>query len=158
MTTTTKPSVHIHESNANPAHLSEICAGLEEEGIPYAIFKADGSSVKLLALEAANHSRLRVGIGITAGSAMLQLRNCPIDVPASGSSAEQNSSAAFSTGPILGQVEKDSYAKHETALPQVNAQHRSPILHINLCNPAANTQCRALGTNAARAVKGGVFI
>ena len=115
----TKPSVHIHEANANPAYLTEICAGLEEEGIPFAIFKADGDA-KFLAHAAANHSRLRVGIGITANSAMMQIRNCPTDIPTNDT-----------TGPIL---------------------------HVNLNTPTAKSQCRALGTNAARAVKGGMFI
>lgn len=117
----TRPSVHIYEASANPIHLSEICAGLEEEGIPYAIFKASGDA-KPLANEAANHSKLRVGIGITTKYAILQIRNSPVDVS------------------------------------QWDISNQDPVLHINLSNPATNTNCRALGTNAARAVKGGVFI
>ena len=108
MTNNLKPAVHIYEAGATSAHISEICAGLEEEGIPCTISKASGDA-KTLAYEAANHSRLRVGIGITANTAALQIRNCPID---------------------------------------------KPVFHIDI----NNRSCRILGTNAARAVKGGVFV
>ena len=118
-----KPSVHIHEANANPFHLSEICAGLEEEGIPYSIFKANGDAV-YLATEAASRSKLRVGIGITTKSAMLQTRNNPIDIQTS----------------------------------DITGDGQDPILYIDLSDSTANSKCRALGTNAARAVKGGIFI
>ena len=135
MNVSTKPSVHIHESSANPAHLSEICAGLEEEGIPYSIFRADGS-VKHLAHAAANSARLGVGIGVTAGFAMLQIRNCPMDIPPNDAATQE----------------------HVVSTAGSPTPDRYPILHINLSTPAANSQCRALGTNAARAVKGGMFI
>ncbi|MCL2377706.1 MAG: glycerol dehydratase reactivase beta/small subunit family protein [Defluviitaleaceae bacterium] len=116
-----KPYVHINEANANPVHVAEICAGLEEEGIPYAVFAAQGDA-KPLALNAANHSKLRVGIGITARLAVLQTRNCPIDIP---------------PGEITG---------------------NDPILHVNLLCPTAASKCRALGTNAARLVKGNILV
>jgi len=108
-----KPAVHIYENGANQALLSEICAGLEEEGIPWAISKAESTDAKILAFDAANHSRLRVGIGITRKTAALQIKNCPIEKP------------------------------------------------IFLIKPDSDTQdftIRKLGTNAARAVKGGVFV
>ena len=124
----TKPSVHIHEANASPTHISEICAGLEEEGILYVIFKANGDA-KTLANEAANSSRLRVGIGITAEYAILQIRNTPIDMPV---------------------INQDAKTR------EVNIQERNPVLHIKL--DYQNPPCRALGTNAARAVKGVTFI
>ena len=116
----TKPSIHIHEAGAASAHLSEICAGMEEEGIPFTVVKSTGDA-KTLAHEAANHSRLRVGIGITQESAQLQIRNCP-------------DFSSTTSGPD----------------PQ------APTLNIKLDNPTP--KCRALGTNAARAVKGGTFI
>ena len=107
-----KPAVYIYVTSANPVALSEICAGLEEEGIPYAIFERSGADVKTLAYDAASHSRLRVGIGITGEAAVLQIRNCPVD---------------------------------------------KPVFHIELDSDVAG-QCRKLGTNAARAVKGSVFL
>ena len=108
-----KPAVHIYETHANPAYLLEICAGLEEEGIPYAIGNINHGDVKALAFEAASHSRLRVGIGITCDEAALQIRNCPAD---------------------------------------------KPVFIFNIEPSLANSQLRKLGTNAAKAVKGGVFV
>jgi len=115
-----KPAVHIHEANVNPSYLAEICAGLEEEGIPYAVTSATGEA-KHLATNAANLSKLNVGIGITQELAVLQIRNCPIDT-----STAQEAEA--------------------------------PILHVKLSNQNAKTRCRALGTNAARAVKGSTLV
>ena len=114
-----KPTVLIYESGVEPMHLAEVCAGLEEEGIPYSITRASGDA-KLLAAEAANHSRLRVGIGITRDIAILQIRNYTMDIPVSNEAA--------------------------------------PALHIKLNDPAAKHRCRALGTNAARLVKGSMLI
>jgi len=76
-----KPTVYIYEAMANPACIKEICAGLEEEGIPFTIFKIMNENVKTLAIDAASHSRLRVGLGITTDQAALQIRNCPVDKP-----------------------------------------------------------------------------
>lgn len=81
MTTSQKPSITIYKANANPIALSEICAGLEEEGVLYEVVNISYSDVKTLAYNAANHSKLRVGIGITNESAALQLKNLPIDKP-----------------------------------------------------------------------------
>ena len=106
-----KPSVYIYESGAVTESLNEICAGLEEEGIPWEIFSSDENNAKSLAHTAANHSRLRVGIGITAKTAALQMRNLPID---------------------------------------------KPIFIIDIDDDL--TSLRRLGINAARAVKGGMFV
>lgn len=108
-----KPAVYIYEANANPALLSEIRAGLEEEGIPCVVNKQNLNDAKVLAFNAANHSRLRVGIGITSKSAALQIRNCPMD---------------------------------------------KPVFLFELNPSSSKSKLRKLGTNAARAVKGGVFI
>ena len=122
-----KPTVHIYEANANPAHLSEICAGLEEEGILCAIFNANGNA-KTLAYEAANNSRLRVGIGITSDAAALQIRNCVIDKPVFLVSLSED------TG-----LRKKDHNAWAVIMLDVNT-------------------CRNLGINAARAVKGGAFV
>jgi len=76
-----KPSITIYEANANPVALSEICAGLEEEGMLYEVIKTSNYGVKTLAHNAANHSSLRVGIGINQESAALQIKNLPTDKP-----------------------------------------------------------------------------
>jgi len=77
----TKPAVYIYEASADPINIGELCAGLEEEGIPYEVYEMHNNDIKTLAYSAANHSRLRVGIGITATSAALQIKNHPISKP-----------------------------------------------------------------------------
>jgi len=76
-----KPAVYIYERMADPVTLSEICAGLEEEGIPFAIFPREEDDPKTLAYSAANNSRLHVGIGISGNIAVMQIRNCSADKP-----------------------------------------------------------------------------
>ena len=107
-----KPAVYIYENNATAQILKEICAGLEEEGVLYAISSKENVSTPTLAYAAANHSPLQVGIGITAHAAALHMRNCPAERP------------VFT----------------------LEAAHASP------------QDYRKLGTNAARAVKGGRFV
>jgi len=107
-----RPVVFIYETGVDAVYLSEICAGLEEEGVPFAVCHNNHDDEKKLAFDAANHSRLHVGIGITAEAAALQIRNC---------------------------------------------QPEKPIFFIGL-HGATNADLRKLGTNAGRAVKGGVFI
>ena len=105
--TKVKPAIFIYEFAANPHHLKEICAGLEEEGLPFEIARYTGGNAEALAHLAASNSLLTVGIGITQTQAALSIRNLA-----------------------------------------------KPIFAINPTSEA----CRKLGTNAARAVKGGVFI
>ena len=106
-----KPTVYIYESGASNAALQEIAAGLEEEGIPWEIIACNTSDAKALAHAAADHSRLRVGIGITVKAAALQVRNLP---------------------------------------------ENKPVFLIDIDDNLASL--RKLGINAARAVKGGVFV
>ena len=106
-----KPSVYIYQFMATPAVLSEICAGLEEEGVMFSYFPGETDDIKALAHNAANHSQLHVGIGINKTNAAMQIRNCPAGKP------------VFTIGPN-----------------------------------ASPADYRKLGTNAARAVKGGVFV
>ncbi|MCL2527937.1 MAG: glycerol dehydratase reactivase beta/small subunit family protein [Defluviitaleaceae bacterium] len=76
-----KPAVYIYERIADPAALAQICAGLEEEGIPFAIFQREEDDLKILAYNAANNSRLHVGIGISGNIAVMQIKNCQEDKP-----------------------------------------------------------------------------
>ena len=76
-----EPAVYIYERNASHEALIEICAGLEEEGVPYAVYKMEENDVNHLAYNAANQSPLNVGIGITSSEAALQIENCRIENP-----------------------------------------------------------------------------
>jgi len=134
----TKPAVLIYESDACKMALTEICAGLEEESVPYAIYSGCTVSLdeydqqqsqnvmhcksKTLAYAAANHSRVHIGIGITPSAAAMQIKNCHIDKPVLYIILQEQESQKLSNQDIYKQ------------------------------------SLRRLGTNAARAVKGSVFI
>jgi len=107
-----KPAIYIYEEAANPAGISEICAGLEEEGIPWFVFKKIGNAKKL-AFDAAQHSKLGIGIGVTSDTTVLQIKNCSIN---------------------------------------------KPVYMIEVGTENCTSQLRNLGQNAARAIKGGVFV
>ena len=120
-----KPAIHLYTTDAHLPALAEICAGLEEEGVPWALRQMetdapsmegnashwDGAmekippSAKDLAYQAAQDSVLEVGIGLTTEAIALQIRRVPKE---------------------------------------------KPVFYF--ANPTAR-QCRVLGTNAARAVK-----
>jgi hypothetical protein len=46
------------------ALLREICAGIEEEGVPFEVLRADSGTAGNLAEEAARRSPLEVGVGL----------------------------------------------------------------------------------------------
>jgi len=138
-----KPAVHIHEANANPANVAEICAGLEEEGIPHAIFNANGD-VKSIATDAANHSKLRVGIGITQEFAMMQIRNGP--------------TFAAPLTQCTKCIKSVMEAPMDILINETTQENDNPVLHIKLNGSASKIECRILGTNAARVVKGKVLV
>ena len=66
-----RPAVLVHRQAGAPAAvLREVCAGVEEEGVPAEVVDApDGASVTALAHTAAQASRLEVGIGVAASGA-----------------------------------------------------------------------------------------
>jgi len=104
-----KPAVYIYEAKANPMDINEICAGLEEESVPFAVYSCGMGEVGVLAYDAAGDSPLRVGVGVCEGAAALQMGDLAVD---------------------------------------------NPVFLVEL----ASAELRKLGTNAARAVKGGVFV
>jgi Dehydratase medium subunit len=66
-----RPAVLVHrQPGAPPAVLREVCAGVEEEGVPTELVQvADGGDATALAHAAAQESRLDVGIGLDAAGA-----------------------------------------------------------------------------------------
>lgn len=67
-----KPTIHILADTAAPeALLKELQYGIEEEGIPYEQGSKEGCDAVALAWEAANASRLGVGVGLDAQSLVL---------------------------------------------------------------------------------------
>lgn len=96
-----KPSIHIYIDQADPQILKEICAGIEEEGVPYEIrdvsrenrsSKPENSGIAErpaeslgdpagLAFLAAEESVLGTGIGIVDDTAAMTLRKIPKETP-----------------------------------------------------------------------------
>jgi len=90
--------------------IREICAGLEEEGVLFAVVTRNETNAETLAFNASSESLLGVGIGISGSSAAMQMKNFAVN---------------------------------------------SPIFRIDSTNLS---DYRNLGTNAALAVKGGMFV
>ncbi|ROR29096.1 dehydratase medium subunit [Mobilisporobacter senegalensis] len=72
-----KPSILIYINEADPDILNEVCAGIEEEGIPYEIFSKEEMDLEYLSFNSANDSILGAGIGIFGGKVALSLRSLP---------------------------------------------------------------------------------
>ena len=72
-----KPSIFIYISDARMDLLLEICAGIEEEGVPYEVREMPMQDVDALAYAAAEESVLGSGIGIVGDTAAMQLRKIP---------------------------------------------------------------------------------
>lgn len=69
-----KPSIYIYTCHPDQDILKEICAGVEEEGVFYEISEQGEADVDELAWHAANDSMLGSGIGLSKGTAALQMR------------------------------------------------------------------------------------
>lgn len=68
-----------------PEQLREICAGLEEEGVPFTVLSGEEEALGL-AVEAANRSTLEVGIGLDrSGLTVVHHSKLPTDKPVSRS-------------------------------------------------------------------------
>lgn len=77
---TNKPAVHFYVVDDTLPSIREICAGMEEEGVPWRILRMDGTA-PVLAHRAAADSVLETGIGLTAGEVALQMRKVAEDRP-----------------------------------------------------------------------------
>jgi hypothetical protein len=71
------------QHGAPPAVLREVCAGVEEEGVPVEVVDAPGGlTATELAHSAAQASRLEVGIGVdAAGAIAVHHGKLPLDRP-----------------------------------------------------------------------------
>lgn len=69
-----KPSVLIYTFEPDLAILREVCAGIEEEGLPYEICAQSEDDVHALAFLAAGESILGSGIGVSGQTAAMQMR------------------------------------------------------------------------------------
>lgn len=59
-----KPSIHLYHNAGDDKLIKEICAGMEEEGVPFEIMEYTDSKVDTLCYEASKTSVLGVGIGV----------------------------------------------------------------------------------------------
>ncbi|HAX50747.1 glycerol dehydratase reactivase beta/small subunit family protein [Muricomes intestini] len=69
-----KPSIFIYTNEPDAAALTEICAGIEEEGVFFELKEMETSNLDDLAWNAANDSMLGSGIAIKGKYAALQMR------------------------------------------------------------------------------------
>lgn len=80
----TKPSIYIfcNKNKKKRKLINQIGYGIEEEGIPFKVFLKEENSVNKLAYNAAQESRLGIGIGINNDQVLLQMkklkRNNPV--------------------------------------------------------------------------------
>ena len=78
----TKPNVHILCSpDASDTTLRQVLYGLEEEGIPWESGTKEGADALALAWEAAQASRLEVGIGVDRQSVVLHFSKLEREQP-----------------------------------------------------------------------------
>ena len=71
-----KPEILIYVRDPDEDLLSEICAGIEEEGVLYRIVRQEGS-LDELAAQAAGESMLGSGIGMTGHRAAMAMAGLP---------------------------------------------------------------------------------
>ncbi|MFP2959974.1 glycerol dehydratase reactivase beta/small subunit family protein [Myxococcus sp. 1LA] len=75
-----RPSVFVvHRPDARAA-LREVCAGLEEEGVPYVCEPAE-APLMAAAHDAAERSRLSVGVAVAASEACVHFSQLPVAAP-----------------------------------------------------------------------------
>ena len=72
-----RPPVFLYTNRPAPDCLREICAGIEEEGVPFQVMEREEADLDTLAWEAASESMLGSGIGIRGREAAMQMRSVP---------------------------------------------------------------------------------
>lgn len=72
-----KPSIHLYHNAGDDKLIKEICAGMEEEGVPFEITKYTDSDVDMLCYEASKNSVLGVGIGVINYLVAIQMSPLP---------------------------------------------------------------------------------
>lgn len=74
-----KPGILIYSYNPEEGLLKEICAGIEEEGIPFEVVSQNYQDITALSYYSANDSILGTGIGISEQRCRLTFSNLPKD-------------------------------------------------------------------------------
>lgn len=72
-----KPSIHLYHNAGDDKLIKEICAGMEEEGVPFEISAYTDSNVDSLCYKASKTSVLGVGIGIIDYLVAIQMSPLP---------------------------------------------------------------------------------
>lgn len=75
------PTIKISVSDSNYEYVKEIAYGIEEEGIPYEISKADFNNITEKAFEISQNSRLSVGIAINREEAVIHFSKLEMNKP-----------------------------------------------------------------------------
>lgn len=103
-----RPTIKIfHAKNSSAAMLKELCCGIEEEGIPFILDEAeDGKSAETLAWEAAQASRLDVGIGADAERVILTQVKLSLESPLMVIPASSSNEALRALGGSAGRLVK----------------------------------------------------
>jgi hypothetical protein len=105
-----RPAVLVYRQRGTPpAVLREVCAGVEEEGVPAEVVDApDGMTAVALAHAAARASRLEVGIGVdAAGATAVHHGQLPLDCPPATGGADATPPDRRRIGRIGARVVKD---------------------------------------------------
>jgi propanediol dehydratase-reactivating factor small subunit len=105
-----RPAVLVHrQRGAPPEVLREVCAGVEEEGVPAEVVDApDGPTATALAHAAAQASRLEVGIGVdAAGATAVHHGKLPADRPAATGAADATAADRRRIGRTAARVVKN---------------------------------------------------
>ena len=132
----TRPSVYIYSADGDPDFLREVCAGIEEEGVPYEIFRSGPG-----AADPANVSRPdAVGTGYP-DTADAGCRDAGRPGAAELAFRAANDSM---TGAGVG-ISGVDIALHFKALPE-----NRPVAAIHM---PLYRECRMLGSNSARLIK-----
>ncbi len=77
-----KPSVKVfYNQGLCESDFCEILYGIEEEGIPFELWGGPSSDATRMAYEAAQSSRLGVGVGVDAGEAVLHFEKLAPEQP-----------------------------------------------------------------------------
>ena len=74
-------SIYIFPHDGCDEKIREVTAGMEEEGIPYAIVKSEVQSAVMLAHTGAGQSQLGVGVGISTGEMCIHYQKLAPDQP-----------------------------------------------------------------------------
>ncbi|WP_099466820.1 glycerol dehydratase reactivase beta/small subunit family protein [Konateibacter massiliensis] len=75
--TINKPAIKLYVHSKEEALIKEVCAGMEEEGVPFELEEQQESELDSLSYRAATDSVLGVGIGIRQADVAIQMSPLP---------------------------------------------------------------------------------